>query len=159
MQAYSYDRETGIFIGTTIAHENPRRPKNYLIPAQATLKEPPVITNPSKVAKYDGNNWLIIDKPIKPLTEEEKAEEEFKKNYVKPDPVQLLRNKRDRLLAEVDWYVIRAVSTNTEVPEIVKNYMQQLRDLPSNSNPQLKEINPFYHVLDETSVNWPVLNI
>jgi hypothetical protein len=44
-----------------------------------------------------------------------------------------LRRERNRRLAEVDWVVIRATSTETPVPEEWKVYMQALRDLPSNT--------------------------
>ena len=48
-------------------------------------------------------------------------------------PLKDLRKERDRRLAEVDWVVIRATSTDTPVPEEWKTYMQALRDLPSNT--------------------------
>jgi hypothetical protein len=42
-----------------------------------------------------------------------------------------IRQERNRRLAECDWVVIRATSTDTPVPEEWKVYMQALRDLPS----------------------------
>ena len=43
----------------------------------------------------------------------------------------ILRQERNRRLAECDWVVIRATSTDTPVPDEWKTYMQALRDLPS----------------------------
>ena len=43
------------------------------------------------------------------------------------------RQERNKRLAECDWVVIRATSTETPVPEEWKTYMQALRDLPANT--------------------------
>ena len=45
----------------------------------------------------------------------------------------ILRQERNRRLAECDWVVIRATSTDTPVPDEWKTYMQTLRDLPSTT--------------------------
>ena len=47
--------------------------------------------------------------------------------------VEKLRQERNKRLAECDWVVIRATSTDTPVPEEWKVYMQALRDLPSTT--------------------------
>ena len=48
--------------------------------------------------------------------------------------MQLIREKRNRLLAETDWMVL---SDTTEISDDWKNYRQALRDLPANtSNPE-----------------------
>ena len=47
--------------------------------------------------------------------------------------MQELRQERNKRLAECDWVVIRATSTDTPVPEEWKTYMQALRDLPANT--------------------------
>jgi hypothetical protein len=44
-----------------------------------------------------------------------------------------LRRRRNAVLANCDWVVIRATSTDTPVPDEWKTYMQALRDLPSNT--------------------------
>jgi len=44
-----------------------------------------------------------------------------------------LRTQRNKRLAECDWVVIRATSTDTPVPDEWKTYMQTLRDLPSTT--------------------------
>ena len=40
-----------------------------------------------------------------------------------------LRNSRNRLLNETDFYVIKAKENNEEIPANIKTYRQQLRDL------------------------------
>jgi hypothetical protein len=42
-----------------------------------------------------------------------------------------LRRRRNAVLANCDWVVIRATSTDTPVPDEWKTYMQALRDLPT----------------------------
>jgi hypothetical protein len=44
---------------------------------------------------------------------------------------QTIRAERDRLLAESDWIVTRAIENDTAVPDEWKDYRQKLRDLPS----------------------------
>jgi hypothetical protein len=44
-----------------------------------------------------------------------------------------LRRRRNAVLANCDWVVIRATSTDTPVPDEWKTYMQALRDIPSNT--------------------------
>jgi len=53
------------------------------------------------------------------------------REYRAAKPLKELRQERNRRLAECDWVVIRATSTDTPVPEEWKVYMQALRDLPS----------------------------
>ena len=74
----------------------------------------------------------------------------FDKNV--KEPIILLRKERTRLLSECDWVSLRAVSTNTPVPNEWVVYMQTLRDLPSNSDPKLDEVGK----LDMASVDWPI---
>lgn len=47
---------------------------------------------------------------------------------------------REDLLAETDWYVIRATETATEVPADIVTYRQALRDITTHTNwPNLSE--------------------
>lgn len=63
----------------------------------------------------------------------------------------LVRVERDRRLAAVDFYTIRAMETNTAVPANVIAYKTQLRAIPQSSNfPDA--------YLDFTSNVWPVLS-
>jgi hypothetical protein len=68
------------------------------------------------------------------------------------EPMRLLRIERNKLLAEVDWEVIKAISRGEQISTELATYMQQLRDLPNNSNPSLDN----NYNLDMTSVNWPI---
>ena len=43
-----------------------------------------------------------------------------------------MRDRRDRLLYECDWIVIRAKERGTNIPAAWKTYRQELRDLPDN---------------------------
>jgi hypothetical protein len=97
---------------------------------------------------YDGLNWLDENQP-KP-TEEEITEEIERLRGL--EPMRRLRIHRDKLLAEVDWVVIRAYSTNTPVPEEWASYQQALRDLPETATPVLDPTSP----LGISGVDWPV---
>lgn len=57
---YSYDEITKEYIGETVAHESPRRPGTYLIPANATEKTPPN-TVEHQIAVFDvaAEEWVI----------------------------------------------------------------------------------------------------
>ena len=95
--------------------------------------------------QYSRLTWL--DKTQTKPTEEEviakvaelKAEESMK----------LLREKRNKLIAETDWTQGRDVSLSNDTDW--KNYRQALRDLPSKSNPKLDSVGD----LDMSSVTWP----
>lgn len=56
--------------------------------------------------------------------------------------MQELRTERNKRLAECDWVVIRATSTDTPVPEEWKTYMQALRDLPANTEDPVNPVWP-----------------
>ncbi|HIZ28886.1 MAG TPA: hypothetical protein H9673_06830 [Candidatus Adamsella sp.] len=55
---YSYNTEDKIFSGKYPAIKNPRRQSEYLLPAMATFREPPLI-NKDEVAIWDGNDWVV----------------------------------------------------------------------------------------------------
>ena len=65
------------------------------------------------------------------------------------EPMRVLRLERNRRLAETDWITLKAYSQKQDVSEDWANYMQALRDLPANSEPQLDEQGNL------TSVTWP----
>lgn len=68
-----------------------------------------------------------------PLTQEEillKQQQEAEWNNGAFDrALQQLRNYRNKLLNDTDFYVIKAKENNEEVPANVKKYRQELRDL------------------------------
>ena len=96
---------------------------------------------------YEGINWL--DKTQTKPTEDEvnKKIDELKA----AEPMNLLREERDRLIAQSDWMIVRAKETSTNIPAAWKTYRQALRDLPASSNPKLNSEG----YLDMTSVTWP----
>jgi hypothetical protein len=47
------------------------------------------------------------------------------------EQMSILREQRDKLLSETDWYIISAQEKGTSVPENVLRYRQELRDFPS----------------------------
>lgn len=65
------------------------------------------------------------------------------------EPYRLLREERNRLIAETDWTQSRDVNLLNDSDW--KNYRQALRDLPSKSNPKLDSRG----TLDISSVTWP----
>lgn len=97
--------------------------------------------------EYSGLNWLDAD-------QEKPTEEEIAAKIVELDadePMKLLRIERDKRLANVDWRVIRSISTGVALTKAWKDYMQALRDLPANSTPTLG----IDGRLDMNSVTWP----
>ena len=98
--------------------------------------------------QYSRLNWL--DKTQTKPTEEEviakvaelKVEEPFK----------LLREERNKRLAECDWIVTKNAEYGYNIPKEWRAYRQALRDLPSISyRPELDE----FGYLKMDSVAWP----
>ena len=96
---------------------------------------------------YEGINWL--DKTQTKPTEDEvnKKIDELKA----AEPMNLLREERDRLIGQSDWMIIKAKETSTNIPAAWKTYRQALRDLPASADPKLDSEG----LLDMTSVTWP----
>ena len=67
------------------------------------------------------------------------------------EPVRLLREKRDELLAETDWVVAKASETGVAETTAWKTYRQALRDLPASASPKLDS----NYNLDFSSFTWP----
>ena len=67
------------------------------------------------------------------------------------EPFRLLREERNRLIAETDWTQLKDIDLDLIRERNWKNYRQALRDLPSNSNPKLDSLGD----LDFSSVTWP----
>ena len=53
------------------------------------------------------------------------------------EPMRLLRQERNRKLAETDWWTIRSNDTGVSLTQEQKDYKQALRDLPSTASPTL----------------------
>ena len=67
------------------------------------------------------------------------------------EPMKLLREERNKLIAETDWTQLKDIDLDIIRERNWKNYRQALRDLPAKSNPKLTESGQ----LDMSSVNWP----
>ena len=89
---------------------------------------------------YSGLKW--VDKRPKP-TEKEINDKIAELNAA--EPMRLLREKRNRRIAETDWWVLPDRTASQEQ----KDYRQALRDLPSTTEPQLDEQGNL------TNVTWP----
>ena len=102
-----------------------------------------------KVTGADSNGSAIESADPKDWgTTWEKVSAEQKK-LTDAEPMRLLREERNRLLAESDWMANSDVTMSDEW----KTYRQQLRDFPASPkiNPQLKDDGS----LNMTSVSWP----
>ena len=77
----------------------------------------------------------IVNGEIIELSAEEiaqrQADETAWNNGAKDRAVAELRSKRDRLLAQDDWKVVKAKEKGTTLSASFKTYRQALRDLPS----------------------------
>ena len=70
----------------------------------------------------------------------------------KAEPFRLLREERNKRLAECDWVVTKYAEYGYNIPKEWRAYRQALRDLPSISyRPELDE----YENLKMDSVAWP----
>ena len=74
---------------------------------------------------------LRVTYTITDFTEEEIAEYEEKK-------WRILRGKRDFLLSQTDWIIVKAIEQKLNVSSEVITYRQELRDLPKTINDILK---------------------
>ena len=80
--------------------------------------------------------------------------EQVKTKYdelVSAEPFNLLRQERNKRIAETDWTQLKDIDLDIIRERNWKNYRQALRDLPAKSNPKLDS----YGDLDMTSVSWP----
>ena len=81
-----------------------------------------------------GMKWEEINFFDSEIQKPSKEEFEAKlQELIDAQPLKKLREERNKRLSECDWVVIRAVSTNTQVPDEWITYMQTLRDLPSTT--------------------------
>ena len=67
------------------------------------------------------------------------------------EPFRLLREERNKLIAETDWTQLKDIDLDIIRERNWKNYRQALRDLPSKSNPKLDGSGK----LDMSSITWP----
>ena len=67
------------------------------------------------------------------------------------EPYKLLREERNKLIAETDWTQLKDISLDSIREKNWIEFRQALRDLPNGSTPKLDS----YGDLDMTSVSWP----
>ena len=98
---------------------------------------------------YSGYSWrLKNDKLIWNDSRPGPTEEELQAKIAElqaAEPMRLLKEERNRLLAETDW----RFRIDLEPSQAWYEYCQELRDLPLNSDPQLDENGNL------TNVTWP----
>ena len=80
--------------------------------------------------------------------------EQVKTKYnelVSAEPLRLLREERNKLIAATDWTQLKDISLDSIREKNWKEYRQALRDLPNGSTPKLDS----FGNLDMSSVSWP----
>ena len=97
---------------------------------------------------YDSIEWYSTN--TKPLPTEDQINEKIKE-LKSAEPYKLLREKRNKLIAETDWTQLKDIDLDIIRERNWKNYRQALRDLPANSKPRLDGGGN----LDMSSVSWP----
>ena len=96
---------------------------------------------------YDSNLELLDWKDERPKP----SDDEINAKIIElqnAEPLILLREERDKKLAETDWWTLRA-SDGVAMTQEQKDYRQALRDLPSTASPQLDENGQL------SNVTWP----
>ena len=93
----------------------------------------------------DKFTWGTNNSTEKPTDEEIETK---RQELISGFAIKLLREERDRRLAEVDWWTLRA-SDGVEMTQEQKDYRKALRDLPSTANPDVDD------KLKLINVTWP----
>ena len=96
---------------------------------------------------YSGITWL--DKSQTKPTQEELDAKLIELKAA--EPYRLLREERNKLIAETDWTQLKDISLDSIREKNWKEYRQALRDLPNGSTPKLDSNGD----LDMSSVTWP----
>jgi len=96
---------------------------------------------------YDDIMW---DDEKQRIPTEDEVNEKLKE-LQNAEPYRLLREERNRRLAECDWTQLKDIDLDIIRERNWKNYRQALRDLPSKSKPKLSEDGG----LDMSSISWP----
>ena len=98
--------------------------------------------------KYENLIWMSGNSYPKPT--EEEVNQKLKELQI-AEPMRLLREERNKLIAETDWTQLKDIDLDIIRERNWKNYRQALRDLPAKSNPKLNSMGG----LDMSSVTWP----
>ena len=100
--------------------------------------------------KYENLIWMSGNSYPKPT--EEEVNQKLKELQI-AEPMRLLREERNKLIAETDWTQLKDIDLDIIRERNWKNYRQALRDLPVKSNPKLNSMGG----LDMSSVTWPTI--
>jgi hypothetical protein len=75
MKVYTYDRETGFFLGESQADPSPMEPGKFLIPAFSTERKPPAETEEG-IPAFDRvkGKWKLVPRPVAAVEEVAVAE-------------------------------------------------------------------------------------
>ena len=98
----------------------------------------------------DTYSGIIWDDKIQTIPTEEEVGKKLKELEAN-EPFKLLREERNKLIAETDWTQLKDISLDSIREKNWKEYRQALRDLPNGSTPKLNS----YGGLDMSSVTWP----
>jgi len=116
MNVYQTDIN-GVYVGNTVADQDPLDRTNWLIPAGCVQSEPPTITD-KQFAKWDGAKWSVETIPVvEPDPEPEPL-----------SPAQTVRAKRNQLLVESD-----SMALADRITDDWRTYRQSLRDVPAQA--------------------------
>jgi len=98
----------------------------------------------------DTYSGIIWDDKIQTIPTEEEVGKKLKELEAN-EPFKLLREERNKLIAETDWTQLKDISLDSIREKNWKEYRQALRDLPNGSTPKLDSRGQ----LDMSSVTWP----
>ena len=123
--------------------------ENSVMPVTVGLGYDPLTQKMSQVSPYI-DSGVVYTVKVESLTDSEK---EVAKNDSNNALATSNRAQRDRLLAETDWMVTKALESGGTLADNWKTYRQALRDITTHSNwPALKVPN-----MDGSGDNdWPV---
>ena len=117
-----------------------------------TITETLLILKPNAAWAIHGDNYSDIEWLDKTQTKPTEDEINAKLSELQAaEPFRLLREERNRRLAETDWTQLKDIDLDFIRERDWKNYRQALRDLPAKSNPKLTESGQ----LDMSSISWP----
>ena len=118
-----------------------------------TITETLLILKPNAAWAIHGDNYSDIEWLDKTQTKPTEEEINTKLDELKKEePMRLLREERNRRLAECDWIVTKNAEYGYNISKEWRNYRQALRDLPSITyKPELDESGN----LKMNSVAWP----
>jgi hypothetical protein len=116
MNVYQTDIN-GVYVGDTVADQDPLDGTNWLIPAGCVETAPPTIAD-SQLAKWNGTEWVVETIPVvEPDPEPEPL-----------SPAQTVRAKRNQLLVESD-----SMALADRITDDWRTYRQSLRDVPAQA--------------------------